>query len=159
MFFTGASYTYENSSNKLVHGGQGEVMGPCTCDGTGTRVKTKGEGVRVLFLSNKGNMECLLTEVRRLPAASTAPLSAPTLLLRPKRTVTLPMHRRRRSCGACTSTLSSLMKRSSALAWLASSASLACCRLRFSGVAPRLLPLHMKGENRIRACDAANAQI
>jgi len=64
VFFTGANYTYPDG-DKLEHGQQGEVTGPMTFDGTGTRVRTKGVGVRVLYPGNKINMGCLLTEVTR----------------------------------------------------------------------------------------------
>ena len=59
VFFTGASQTV-SLGDKLVHGGQGEVMGP----GNG---KHTGEVV-VLFPGNKGNVNCYLTSVRRLKA-------------------------------------------------------------------------------------------
>ena len=66
VFFTGASYTLsDEDGDKVVHGGQGEVMGP----GTG---KERDTHVVVLFPGNKGSIECRLTEVRRLRAASAA---------------------------------------------------------------------------------------
>ena len=71
VFYTGANYTFP-SGDKLVHGQQCEVMGPCPFDGTGSRVKTKGKGVSVLFPGNKGHVGCRLTEVRRHCAASAA---------------------------------------------------------------------------------------
>ena len=64
VFYTGPNYTFP-SGNKQVHGQQGEVMGP----GTGEERNTH---VAVRFPGNKGNVECLLTEVRRLRAASAA---------------------------------------------------------------------------------------
>ena len=72
LFYTGASQTISNG-DKLVHGGQGEVMGP----GTGERYK--GKGVRVLFPGNTDSVNCFLTSVRRLRAASAAtpPACAP----------------------------------------------------------------------------------
>ena len=66
VFFTGASETFDDG-DKLVHGGQGEVTGPATLE------THKGKGVDVLFPGNKGYISCLLTEVRRLRAASAAP--------------------------------------------------------------------------------------
>ena len=72
VFFTGPSQTLSNG-DKLVHGGQGEVMGPAT------GVNSKGKGVDVLYPGNKGGVNCLLTQVRRLRAASAAtpPACAP----------------------------------------------------------------------------------
>ena len=64
VFNTGESHTY-SSGNKLVHGQQGEVTGP----GTGDDVETH---VCVRFPGNKGSVECYLTTVRRLRAASAA---------------------------------------------------------------------------------------
>ena len=63
VFFTGASKTFP-SGNKLVHGQQGEVMGPATSE------QAKGKGVAVLFPGNKKCILCFLTEVRRFRAAS-----------------------------------------------------------------------------------------
>jgi len=65
VFFTGASATVPNG-DKLVHGQQGEVTGPATL------ATHKGKGVAVRFPGNKGRIECFLTEVRRLRAASAA---------------------------------------------------------------------------------------
>ena len=72
VFWTGASGTASNG-DKAVHGGQGEVMGPATDE------THKGKGVVVLFPGNKANVNCLLTEVRCLRAASAAtpPACAP----------------------------------------------------------------------------------
>ena len=66
VFFTGTSWT-SSRGYKLMHGQQGEVMGPIT------REPHKGQGVAVCFRGNKRHMDCLLTEVRRLRAAPTAP--------------------------------------------------------------------------------------
>ena len=66
VFYTGAGYTFANG-DKVVHGQQGEVMGPIT------REPHKGQGVAVCFPGNKRHKDCLLTEVRRLRAAPTAP--------------------------------------------------------------------------------------
>ena len=65
VFYTGAGYTFANG-DKVVHGQQGEVMGPIT------REPHKGQGVAVCFPGNKRHKDCLLTEVRRLRAASAA---------------------------------------------------------------------------------------
>ena len=65
MFFAGQSQTFP-SGNKLVHGGQGEVMGPATLE------DYKGKGVMVRFPGNQGNISLYLTEVRRLRVASAA---------------------------------------------------------------------------------------
>ena len=77
VFYTAANYTYP-SGDKLVHGQQCEVTGPCTFDGTGSRVKATGKGVSVLFPGNKGNVGCLLTEVRAASAATPPPARAIT---------------------------------------------------------------------------------
>ena len=71
MFYTGLSQA-STIGDTYVHGQQGEVMGP----GDG---KDKDKGVAVLFPGNKGSIECRLTEVRRLRAASAAnpPACAP----------------------------------------------------------------------------------
>ena len=58
VFFTGPSETFP-SGNKLVHGGQGAVVGP----------STSGDGklrVAVRFPGNKRNVDCYITSVRRL---------------------------------------------------------------------------------------------
>ena len=65
VVFTGASKTWDDG-DKLVHGQQGEVKGSATNE------SVEGKGVDVLFPGNKGNTNCLLTEVRRLRAASAA---------------------------------------------------------------------------------------
>ena len=65
VFFTGPSQTFP-SGNKVVHGQQGEVKGSATNE------SVEGKGVDVLFPGNKGNTSCLLTQVRRLRAASAA---------------------------------------------------------------------------------------
>ena len=65
VFFTGQSQTL-SSGDKLVHGQQGEVVGPVTLE------THKSKGVRVLFPGNKQSIFCFLTEVRRLRAASAA---------------------------------------------------------------------------------------
>ena len=72
VFYTGASETFP-SGNKLVHGQQGEVVGP----GTGSK-RTEGKGVSVLFPGNKRGIGCFLTEVR----AASAPPPQPHLRLR-----------------------------------------------------------------------------
>ena len=65
VFFTGESKTWDDG-DKRMHGQQGEVTGPATLDGV------KGKGVNVRFPGNKDNINCLLTQVRRLRAASAA---------------------------------------------------------------------------------------
>jgi hypothetical protein len=65
VFYAGTSKTV-SKGDKLVHGQQGEVMGPAT------HVTHRGKGVCVLFPGNKANIECYLTTVRRLRAASAA---------------------------------------------------------------------------------------
>ena len=51
---------------KLMHGQQGEMVGPATIEGH------VGKGVKVLFPGNKGYVNCYLTQVRRLRAAPAA---------------------------------------------------------------------------------------
>ena len=70
LYFTGASETWDDGDT-LVHGQQGEVVGPATTE------SHKGKGVAVLFPGNK-LFDLLLTEVRRLHAA---PASTPACLL------------------------------------------------------------------------------
>jgi len=65
VFYTGANETFR-SGDKLVHGQQGEVTGPATLE------THKGKGVAVRFPGNKGNVQCRLTQVRRLRAAAAA---------------------------------------------------------------------------------------
>ena len=74
VFYTGASWTV-TSGDKVVHGQQGEVMGPITTE------PHKGQGVAVCFPGNKRHKDCLLTEVRRLRAAPTAPPPCPLRLV------------------------------------------------------------------------------
>ena len=66
-FYTGTCQNFP-SGNKLVHGQQGEVTGPATGE------EVKGKGVQVLYPGNKGSINCFLTTVRRLRAASAATL-------------------------------------------------------------------------------------
>ena len=66
VFWTGASETISNG-DKVVHGGQGEVMGPSTLE------THKDKRVCVLFPGNKDSVNCLLPEVRRLRAAFATP--------------------------------------------------------------------------------------
>ena len=68
LFYTWPSRTFEHKGTtyKLVQGQQGEVMGPATSE------SHKGKGVNVLFPGNTRSIECPLTEVRRLRAASAA---------------------------------------------------------------------------------------
>jgi hypothetical protein len=65
VFYTGASQALSNG-DKVVHGQQGEVVGPATLE------THKGKGVDVRFPGNKGGIDCYLTHVRRLRAASAA---------------------------------------------------------------------------------------
>ena len=71
VFFTGTSDTLSNG-DKVVHGQQGEVMGPATSE------SYKGKGVVVLFPGNKYNVSCYLTSVRRPRAAPRCPPCTPT---------------------------------------------------------------------------------
>jgi hypothetical protein len=70
VFFTGTSQTLPHG-DKLVHGQQGEVKGLATIE------SYKGKGMLVRFPGNKGNINCLLDQVRRLRAAAAA-TSTPT---------------------------------------------------------------------------------
>ena len=58
VYFSGDSQTVANG-DKLVHGKQGEVVGPGTLDGY------VGTAVAVQFAGNKGAIECYLKRVRR----------------------------------------------------------------------------------------------
>ena len=73
VFYTGAGYTFANG-DKVVHGQQGEVVGPATSE------THKGKGVAVLFPGNNTHVNCYLTTVRRLRAtpAATRPRMRPT---------------------------------------------------------------------------------
>jgi hypothetical protein len=64
VFFTRASETLPRG-NKVVHGQQGEVTGPATG-------KDRDKRVAVRFPGNNENVNCSLTDVRRLSAASAA---------------------------------------------------------------------------------------
>ena len=71
VFFTGTSKTFADG-DKLVHGRQGEVVGPATVE------THKGKGVAVLFPGIKINIACYLGDVRR-------PRAAPAATATPKR--------------------------------------------------------------------------
>ena len=64
-YFTGSSHAFP-SGDKLVHGQQGEVVGPATLE------THKGKGVNVRFPGNTASIECFLNTVRRFRAASAA---------------------------------------------------------------------------------------
>ena len=66
LFYTGASETVP-SGEKLVHGQQGEVVGPATVE------THKGKGVAVLFPGIKITIACYLGEVRHPRAAPQPP--------------------------------------------------------------------------------------
>ena len=73
VFYTGQSFIwsyfsieYDGKTLDRVYGEQGEVTGPATTE------YTKGKGVKVLFPGNTASINCLLTTVRRLRAASAA---------------------------------------------------------------------------------------
>ena len=72
IYYTGPSETFE-SGDRIEHGQRGKVVGPGS-------LAHKGKGVKVLFPGNKGRVDCYLTQVRRLRAASAA-----TPRLRPTR--------------------------------------------------------------------------
>ena len=75
VFYTGQSFIwsyfsieYDGKTLDRVYGEQGEVTGPATTE------YTKDKGVKVLFPGNKDSINCPLTTVRRLRAASAATL-------------------------------------------------------------------------------------
>ena len=71
VFFMGTSKTFP-TGDTLEHGQKGEVVGPAT------NGPHKGKSVAVLFPGNKVYIDCYLTEVRPLRAASAAnPTPAP----------------------------------------------------------------------------------
>ena len=70
VFYTWSSQTISNG-DKLVHGQQGEVVGPATLE------QAKGKGVKVRFPGNKGWIDCYLTMVRFSAASTAIPLPAP----------------------------------------------------------------------------------
>ena len=65
VFYTGASETV-STGDRLMHGQQGEVVGPATNE------RVTKTAVNVRFPGNNGNVNCYLSEVRRLHAASAA---------------------------------------------------------------------------------------
>ena len=65
LYVKGESQTLSNGY-KLVHGQQGEVVGPAAGD-------EKNTHVAVLFPGNKDGIDCYLDQVRRLHAASASP--------------------------------------------------------------------------------------
>ena len=65
VFYTGLNHTFP-SGDKLVHGQQGEVVGPATLE------THEGKGVNVRFPGNTASIECFLNTVRRFRAASAA---------------------------------------------------------------------------------------
>ena len=60
LFFTGPSDTVQGG-DKVVHGKQGEVVGPATDEAV------KGKGVAIKFPGNQGNVSCFLKQVSREP--------------------------------------------------------------------------------------------
>ena len=58
VYYMGTTKTLE-SSDRLEHGKQGEVVGAAEAE------SFKGKGVAVLFPGNKGGISCFLDEVRR----------------------------------------------------------------------------------------------
>ena len=61
VFYTGASDTLDNG-DKVVHGGQGEVVGPGDGEERDTHVAVLFPGIT----GNQGSVDCYLREVRRL---------------------------------------------------------------------------------------------
>ena len=56
LYYTGASHTFDDG-DRLVHGEQGEVMGPGNHEGQ----------LLIKFPNNKGNINCTLDELSRSP--------------------------------------------------------------------------------------------
>ena len=73
VYFTGMSHTFEDG-DRLVHGEQGEVVGPATLE------SHRGKGVEVRFPGNKGVTNCRLTSVRRRRRRAATPSSPPPQL-------------------------------------------------------------------------------
>ena len=77
VYYTWAGETLE-SGDRVVHGEQGEVVGPATFE------SLRGKGVAVLFPGNKRAVECYLSQVRRKSRrAATHSSPLPQLLLVP----------------------------------------------------------------------------
>ena len=55
VYYTGTSVTFA-SGDRLEHGKQGEVVGPATGE------SHRGKGVKLIFLGNKGVVDCYLTQ-------------------------------------------------------------------------------------------------
>ena len=64
VYFTGASLTFSDRY-KLVHGQQGEVIGPGTGSGRLKAASAEDRGVSVKFPSGVGIVGCFLTELSR----------------------------------------------------------------------------------------------
>lgn len=77
MYFTGPSFRM-SSNNWLVHGAQGEVVGPAT-----SKSFTGGGGVAVRFPNNATSVDCFLHELSREPP-STMPTPCDTQGLHPE---------------------------------------------------------------------------
>ena len=60
LYYVAASHTFPNG-DKLVHGQQGEVVGPATGE------NHKGKGLAMLFPGNKDSIDCYLTQLSRDP--------------------------------------------------------------------------------------------
>jgi hypothetical protein len=71
VFYTRASRTL-STGDKLVHGQQGEVLGPASLEGY------TGRGVCVRFPGNKFGVDCFLTQVRLRAASAASPRLHPT---------------------------------------------------------------------------------
>ena len=65
LYYTGANQSFDNG-DRVVHGEQGEVMGP------GNAVR-----LRIQFPNNKGNVGCLLASVSRSPPTTRRLAPAP----------------------------------------------------------------------------------
>ena len=68
FFYNGASWIFENG-DRIVHGQQGEVLGPAT------NKKRVGKGLSMMFEGNKAVVYCLLTSLSREPPPALSDMS------------------------------------------------------------------------------------
>ena len=71
LYYTGSSETITGDfdGDKLVHGQQGEVLGPANSE------SVKGKGLSMQFPGNKGGINCRLTSLSRSPPVRAACVS------------------------------------------------------------------------------------
>ena len=109
VFYTGDSVAFDDG-DELVHGQQGVVTGPI-----GPGSGHEGNGVCVRFPDNTDDFGCLLTEVRRLRAASAAtpPPAAPHTRRCPR-----PVRPRDSLCRVAPALTACAAARTAARAWM-----------------------------------------